>query len=58
MDLPSLLSVTPIYTAILGLLFIPFTMRAGLYRAKTKIFIGMGDDPELPASSARPGKLY
>jgi uncharacterized membrane protein YecN with MAPEG domain len=47
MELPSFLSVTPIYTAILGLLFIVFTMRAGSYRAKTKIFIGAGDDPEM-----------
>ena len=49
MDLPttSLLSITPIYAALLGLLFIPFTLRVGLYRAKSKIFIGQGDDPEL-----------
>ena len=47
MELPSLLSITPIYIAILGLLFIVFTMRAGLYRVKTKILIGTGDDPEM-----------
>ena len=47
MELPSLLSVTPVYIAILGLLFIAFTMRVGLYRGKTKIFIGTGDDPEM-----------
>jgi len=47
MELPSLLSVTPIYIAVLGLVFITLTMRAGLYRAKTKIFIGVGDDPEM-----------
>ena len=47
MELPSLLGVMPIYVAILGLLFIVFTMRAGAYRAKSKIFIGTDDDPEL-----------
>lgn len=47
MELPSLLSITPIYIAILGLLFIPITMRVGLYRVKTKIVIGTGDDPEM-----------
>ncbi|MGH1373328.1 MAG: MAPEG family protein [Cellvibrionaceae bacterium] len=47
MDLSTFLSITPLYIAILGLLFIPFTLRAGLYRAKTKIYIGTGDDPEL-----------
>jgi uncharacterized membrane protein YecN with MAPEG domain len=47
MELPSLLSITPIYIGILGLLFIVFTMRAGLYRVKTKILIGTGDDPEM-----------
>ena len=47
MELPSLLSITPIYIAILGLLFIPLTMRVGLYRIKTKIAIGTGDDPEM-----------
>ena len=47
MQLPTLLNITPIYIAILGLLFIPVTLRVGLYRVKTKIFIGTGDDPEL-----------
>lgn len=47
MDLPTLLNVTPLYLAILGLLFILFTMRAGMYRSKAKIFIGTGDDLEL-----------
>ena len=47
MQMPALLSVTPIYIAILGLLFIPFTLRAGLYRVQSKIFIGTGDDPEM-----------
>ena len=47
MQLPTLLSITPIYIALLGLLFIPFTLRAGLYRVKTNIFIGTGDDPEM-----------
>jgi len=47
MEMPSLLNVSPIYVALLGLVFIVLTMRAGLYRAKTKIFIGVGDDPEM-----------
>lgn len=47
MELSTLLNVTPVYIAVLGLLFIVFTMRAGLYRAKTKIFIGTDDDPEM-----------
>ncbi len=47
MQTPLLLSITPAYVAILGLLFIVFTMRAGMYRAKTKIFIGIDDDPEM-----------
>ena len=29
------------------LLFIPFTLRAGFYRAKSGIFLGDGGDPEL-----------
>jgi hypothetical protein len=49
MELPSLslLSVTPIYAALLGLLFIPFTARVGLYRVKNKVNLGDGNDPEL-----------
>ena len=47
MELVTSITVTPIYIAILGLLFVPFTVRAGLYRAKSKIFIGTGDDPEM-----------
>ena len=47
MELPTLLNVTPIYIALLGLLFIPFTMRVGLYRVKNNITIGTGEDPEL-----------
>lgn len=47
MELPHLLNVTPIYIAILGLLFIPFTIRVGLYRVKSNILIDTGDDPEM-----------
>ena len=47
MELVTSITVIPIYIAILGLLFVPFTVRAGLYRAKSKIFIGTGDDPEM-----------
>lgn len=47
MEMPILLNVTPVYVAALGLIFIVLTMRAGLYRVKTKIFIGVGDDSEM-----------
>ena len=48
MDLSqSLLSVTPLYAALLGLVFIPFTMRVGFYRLSSKIFVGDGGDPEM-----------
>ena len=46
-ELPCLISITPIYSAILGLRFIVCTMRAGLYRVKTKVLIGTGDDLEI-----------
>lgn len=47
MDMQTAIMVTPIYIALSGLIFIPFTVRAGAYRAKSKIFIGTGDDPEM-----------
>ena len=47
MDILSFLIITPIYIAILGLFFIIFTLRVGLYRQKTKVSIGEGSDPEL-----------
>ena len=49
MELPALplLTVTPLYVALLGLIFIPYTMRVGLYRVKSKIFLGDGGDQEL-----------
>lgn len=47
MQLPALLSVTPIYIAILGLLFIPLTLRVGLYRLRNRIDIGDGNDDTL-----------
>lgn len=43
----SILSITPIYIAVLGLLFIPITMRVALYRIKSQISLGAGDDPEM-----------
>lgn len=36
-----------IYIALLGILFVPFTMRVGLYRVKNEIIIGDGKDEEL-----------
>lgn len=47
MQFASALTVTSLYAALLGLMFIPFTMRVGLYRGKTGIHIGDGDDPAL-----------
>jgi len=47
MEQPLLLIITPIYIAILGLLFLPITMRVALYRIKSKISLGTGDDPEM-----------
>ena len=47
MDIPSLLSITPFYTAVLGLLFVVFTLRAALYRVNEKISIGTGGDREM-----------
>ena len=47
MELPTLLTITPIYLALLGLFFLPITMRVGLYRVSTKVLIGDGGDPEM-----------
>lgn len=41
------LAISSLYVALLGLLFIPFTMRVGLYRIANKILIGDGDDAKL-----------
>ena len=41
------LSVSPLYLALLGLIFVPMTMRVGLYRIKNKINLGDGDDAEM-----------
>jgi uncharacterized membrane protein YecN with MAPEG domain len=40
-------TISTIYVAILGLLFVPFTMYVGLYRAKHKILLLDGGDQEL-----------
>ncbi len=49
MELPSisLLSVTPIYIAILGLIFVPLTLRIGLFRFRNKVDIGDGGSDDL-----------
>lgn len=49
MTLPaiSLLSVTPIYIAILGLLFVPITLRVGAFRLKNKVDLGDGGSDDL-----------
>ncbi len=43
----AMLSVTPLYIALLGLLWVPFTLRVGLYRLKNEINLGDGGDAEL-----------
>ena len=43
----NMLSVTPIYIALLGLMFLPFTMRIGYCRGKNKIRLGDGGDKTL-----------
>ncbi len=49
MELPSitLLSISPLYLAILGLMMVPFTLRVGLYRVKNKIDLGDGGDKKM-----------
>ena len=46
-NLPVTLSISSIYVALLGLLFVPITMRIGLYRSKNKIDIGDAGDKKL-----------
>lgn len=41
------LSITPFYIALLGILFLPFTLRVVLYQVKNNISIGDGQDDEL-----------
>ncbi len=47
MDVPTILSITPIYAALLGLFFVPITLRVGLYRVNNKIDLGDGGDKKL-----------
>jgi uncharacterized membrane protein YecN with MAPEG domain len=47
MQLPTLLSIAPIYVAVLGLIFVPITMRVGFYRVSNKIDLGDGGDQTL-----------
>ena len=47
MELPALLSITPLYVALLGVFFLPITLRVGAYRLSSKVLIGDGGDPEL-----------
>ena len=64
----NLLSVTPIYLALLGLMFLPFTLRVRLYRVNNDGLIGDGSDPGcfrdlaaragLPAGRWSPAALY
>ena len=49
MELPtlSILSVTPVYIALLGLMMVPLTMRVAFYRLRHKVDIGDGGDETL-----------
>ncbi len=47
MEPTSILSITPIYIAVLGLLFVAITARIALYRTKSRISLGTGGDPEM-----------
>lgn len=47
MNFTTLLTVTPIYIAILGLLLVPMTLYVGLYRVKNKVDIGDNADKYL-----------
>lgn len=47
MDIPTILSITPIYIAILGLMFVPMTLYVGAYRIKNKVDIGDNGDKDL-----------
>lgn len=40
-------AISSLYLAILGLMFIPFTLRVGAYRLRNKISLGDGGDKEL-----------
>lgn len=41
------ITISTLYIALLGLLFIPFTLYVGLYRGKSRIFLGDGNDEEM-----------
>lgn len=43
----SMINVTVLFAAILGVLHVVFALRVGLYRAKTRISVGDGGDKEL-----------
>lgn len=47
MNLSMVFSVMPLYAGLLGLLFIVFTLRVGLYRMNSKVSLGDGGDKEL-----------
>jgi uncharacterized membrane protein YecN with MAPEG domain len=49
MEMPNVnvLSVVPLYIALFALVFVPITLRAGLFRLKSNILIGDGGDPEM-----------
>ncbi len=47
LNLVATLTITPIYIALLGLMFVPITMTIGFYRFKNKIDIGDAGDKRL-----------
>jgi uncharacterized membrane protein YecN with MAPEG domain len=46
-SLPTMLSITPIYIAILGLMLVPMTLYVGAYRVKNKVDLGDNGDKDL-----------
>lgn len=46
-NIPTLLSITPIYIAILGLMLVPMTLYVGAYRVKNKVDLGDNGDKDL-----------
>ena len=47
------LTISTLYAAILGLMFVPFTAYVGIYRAQTKILLLDGGDQELAEQHQR-----
>ena len=57
MTISTSLDVTSIYAALLGIMFIVFTLRVGAYRAKNRISLGDGGNNELQRRSRAQGNF-